>query len=131
MTNNNVNNNNGMSAIGSAAVSAVASILDSVVSGAANANLNKRTRLFNAQEAQKARDFQLEMWNKSNEYSSPLQTMQRLTEANLNPNLIYNSSGQSLTAASVPSASQASSNSSAFWSFEIFFSLACSVKYAA
>ena len=34
---------------------------------------NQMNNEFNAQEAQKARDFQLQMWNKQNEYNSPAQ----------------------------------------------------------
>ena len=36
-----------------------------------NAAQNQMNNDFNAREAQKARDFQLEMWNKQNEYNSP------------------------------------------------------------
>lgn len=42
-----------------------------------------------AKENQKARDFQLEMWNKANEYNLPSAQMVRLQEAGLNPNLVY------------------------------------------
>nr|QJB20384.1 MAG: DNA pilot protein [Microvirus sp.] len=33
----------------------------------------------------------LEMWNKANEYNAPSQQMSRLTEAGLNPNMVYGS----------------------------------------
>ena len=41
------------------------------------------------QENQKARDFNLEMWNRTNEYNKPKAMMDRFLEAGLNPNLIY------------------------------------------
>lgn len=36
-------------------------------------------------EAQKQRDFQLDMWNKNNEYNKPIEQMKRLSEAGINP----------------------------------------------
>ena len=36
-----------------------------------NISQNQMNNEFNAREAQKARDFQLEMWNRQNEYNSP------------------------------------------------------------
>lgn len=46
----------------------------------------------------------LEMWNRSNEYNSPLKQMERYTSAGLNPNLIYGSGSASAgnTATSLP-----------------------------
>lgn len=44
---------------------------------------------FIKKENQKARDFSLEMWNKTNEYNSPKAMMDRFISAGLNPNLIY------------------------------------------
>ena len=38
-----------------------------------------------------ARQHNIEMWNKQNQYNHPLQQMARLQEAGLNPNLIYGS----------------------------------------
>ena len=48
-----------------------------------------RDKKFIREENQKARDFQLEMWNKANEYNMPSAVMQRYKDAGLNPNLIY------------------------------------------
>lgn len=39
-----------------------------------------------------ARRFNLDMWHKQNRYNHPLQQMQRLEEAGLNPNMIYGAS---------------------------------------
>ena len=70
--------------------------LGSVVSGAigakstadankANLKINQMNNDFNAREAQKARDFQLDMWNKENEYNSASSQRKRLEEAGYNP----------------------------------------------
>ena len=44
---------------------------------------------FNAQEAQKTREWQEKMWNLNNEYNTPLAQVNRIQEAGLNPNLVY------------------------------------------
>lgn len=52
----------------------------------------------------KSRNFQREMFQKTNEYNAPTAQMQRLREAGLNPNLIYGgSSGGAAGTASQPS----------------------------
>lgn len=51
----------------------------------------------NQKLANQAQQYELEMWNKSNEYNSPQAQMKRLQQAGLNPNLVYgtgNVSGQ-------------------------------------
>lgn len=62
--------------------------------------------LYNHQ-AKKLIDYQykknVQMWNMQNEYNSPSSQMQRLTEAGLNPNLIYGSSANAGNADSMPS----------------------------
>jgi len=70
--------------------------LGSVISGAigakstadtnkTNLKINQMNNDFNAREAQKARDFQLDMWNKENEYNSASSQRKRLEEAGYNP----------------------------------------------
>lgn len=70
--------------------------LGSVISGAigakstsdankANLKINQMNNDFNAREAQKARDFQLDMWNKENEYNSASSQRKRLENAGYNP----------------------------------------------
>lgn len=41
---------------------------------------------------------QLRFWNLNNDYNSPVSVMQRLEEANLNPNLVYQNGGASYQA---------------------------------
>lgn len=70
--------------------------LGSVISGAVgarttsdtnktNLKINQMNNDFNAREAQKARDFQLDMWNKENEYNKASSQRKRLEEAGYNP----------------------------------------------
>lgn len=70
--------------------------LGSVISGAVgakstsdtnktNLKINQMNNDFNAREAQKARDFQLDMWNRENEYNSASSQRKRREEAGYNP----------------------------------------------
>lgn len=89
--------------------------LGSVVSGAigakttsdankANLKINQMNNDFNAREAQKARDFQLDMWNRENEYNTASSQRKRLEEAGYNP---YMSDAQAGTAAGMSGTSAA------------------------
>lgn len=90
--------------------------LGSVISGAigakttsdtnkTNLKINQMNNDFNAREAQKARDFQLDMWNRENEYNSASSQRQRLEHAGYNP---YMSDAQAGTAAGMSGTSSAS-----------------------
>jgi hypothetical protein len=92
----------------------IASSIGNVVStnktNKANMAINQMNNDFNAAEAEKARQFQLDMWNKTNEYNSASAQRSRLEEAGLNPYLMMNggsagiaqSSGSSAPASSSP-----------------------------
>lgn len=75
-----------------------------------NMAINQMNNDFNAAEAQKARDFQLDMWNRENSYNTASAQRQRLSEAGLNPYLmmsggnagIASSSGSSSPASAAP-----------------------------
>jgi hypothetical protein len=69
-----------------------------------NLKINQMNNDFNAREAQKARDFQLDMWNKENEYNSASSQRKRLEEAGYNP---YMSDAQAGTAAGMSGTSAA------------------------
>ena len=60
-----------------------------------NLKINQMNNDFNAREAQKARDFQLDMWNRENEYNSASAARKRLEDAGYNP---YMSDAQAGTA---------------------------------
>lgn len=70
----------------------------------ANLKINQMNNDFNAREAQKARDFQLDMWNKENEYNSASSQRKRLEEAGYNP---YMSDAQAGTATGMSGTSAA------------------------
>lgn len=70
-----------------------------------NLKINQMNNDFNAREAQKARDFQLSMWNKENEYNSASSQRKRLEEAGYNP---YMSDAQAGTATGMSGTSAAS-----------------------
>lgn len=89
--------------------------LGSVISGAigakttadtnkTNLKINQMNNDFNAREAQKARDFQLDMWNKENEYNSASSQRKRLEDAGYNP---YMSDAQAGTATGMSGTSAA------------------------
>ena len=75
-----------------------------------NMAINQMNNEFNAAEAEKARQFQLDMWNRTNEYNSASAQRSRLEEAGLNPYLMMNggSAGTALSSGSTSPASAAS-----------------------
>lgn len=79
-------------------------------SNSQNMKINKMNNEFNAREAEKARQYQTEMWNKTNEWNSPKNIRRRLEEAGYNPYLGMDSSNVG-TAQSVGSSSPASAAS--------------------
>lgn len=62
----------------------------------------KKANEANIQLAREARDYDSQMWNKSNLYNSPVQQMQRLTDAGLNKNLIYGTGNVAGLSSSTP-----------------------------
>ena len=73
-----------------------------------NMAINQMNNEFNAAEAEKARQFQLEMWNRTNEYNSPSAARQRRSEAGYNPYLGFEDSGTASSAGSTAPASASS-----------------------
>lgn len=69
-----------------------------------NLKINQMNNDFNAREAQKARDFQLDMWNRENEYNTASSQRKRLEDAGYNP---YMSDAQAGTAAGMSGTSAA------------------------
>lgn len=74
-----------------------------------NMAVNQMNNEFNAAEAEKARQFQLDMWNRTNEYNSASAQRSRLEDAGLNPYLMMNggSAGSAQSAGSSTPASAA------------------------
>lgn len=69
-----------------------------------NLKINQMNNDFNAREAQKARDFQLDMWNRENEYNTASSSRKRLEDAGYNP---YMSDAQAGTATGMSGTSAA------------------------
>ena len=100
--------------------SPVASLAGGLLGGVTNLIGNAMQNKAQAEEAQKARDFQreerdlqnqwnLDMWNMQNEYNTPEQQMQRMVEAGINPSAAAQGiSGNGSTAGSVQGASNGS-----------------------
>lgn len=95
--------------------------LGSVISGAigakstadsnkTNLKINQMNNDFNAREAQKARDFQLDMWNRENEYNKASSQRKRLEDAGYNP---YMSDAQAGSAAGMSGTSSATASGAA------------------
>lgn len=74
-----------------------------------NRLINQQNNEFNAAEAEKNRDYQTMMWNKTNEYNSPQALRQRYIDAGFNPALMMQ--GQSAGFASSAQGSAASAAS--------------------
>lgn len=87
--------------------SAVGNAVSTNKTNNANMAVNRMNNEFNAAEAEKARQFQLDMWNRTNEYNSASAQRSRLESAGLNPYLMMNG-GSAGTAQSSGSTSPAS-----------------------
>ena len=75
-----------------------------------NLKINQMNNDFNAREAQKARDFQLDMWNRENEYNSASSQRKRREEAGYNP---YMGDAQAGTATGMSGTSAATASGAA------------------
>lgn len=87
--------------------SAIGNIFGTKSSNSQNMKINQMNNEFNAREAEKARQYQTEMWNKTNDWNSPRNVRKRLQEAGYNPYLGLDSSNVG-TAQSAGSSSPAS-----------------------
>lgn len=96
--------------LASGAASLAGNLIGTSSSNSKNMRINKMNNEFNALEAEKARKYQTEMWNKTNEWNSPKNIRKRLEEAGYNPYLGMDSSNVG-TAQSAGSSSPASAAS--------------------
>lgn len=92
------------------AASLAGNTIGTASSNSKNMQINKMNNEFNALEAEKARRYQTEMWNKTNEWNSPKNVRKRLQEAGYNPYLGMDSSNVG-TASNAGSSSPASAAS--------------------
>ena len=84
-------------------VSSVGNAVSTNKTNKTNMAINQMNNEFNAAEAEKARQFQLDMWNRENEYNSASSQRQRLSEAGLNPYLMMNGGNAGVASSSGPS----------------------------
>lgn len=77
---------------GLGAISSLGNVFSSARSNSQNMKINRMNNEFNAREAEKARQYQTEMWNKTNDWNSPKNVRKRLQEAGYNPYLGLDSS---------------------------------------
>lgn len=68
----------------------------------ADKKAQQRQNRYNKKEAELAYQRQQEMWNLQNQYNSPANQMRLMTEAGLNPNLMYGGAGASSAAGKQP-----------------------------
>lgn len=90
---------------GMAAAGAVGSSLLSTAADAFNAWQNYS---YSKKLMAKQFHYQTKAWEMQNEYNLPINQMQRLSDANLNPHLVYGNGGASVTASTPGSVSQGS-----------------------
>lgn len=83
-------------------VGAVGNLVSGILSGNKNIKAIEAANKANKELADYQYGLNLDMWNRQNEYNSPVQQIQRLKEAGLNPNLMY-SQGDVGNAGSAPS----------------------------
>lgn len=89
-------------------IGAIGSLFGNIFDRNSQEKENEKNRQFAADQAQLSRDYNTEMWNRTNEYNSPKAQMERLMSAGLNPMLAYGSLGGS--SASMQSSSPASAS---------------------
>lgn len=85
-----------MSILGAAAIGAGASVIGGALGayGQSSANrtniqLQREQQAWAEKQAEKANQWNIEQWERENLYNSPMQQMQRIEQAGLNPNLMY------------------------------------------
>jgi len=88
-------------AIAAPLIAGGASVLGQGINAYSGAKMNKRAERFAIKSYNTQRADMLKDWNMQNEYNSPSAAMQRLRQANLNPNLIYGN-GQAVEMAAQP-----------------------------
>lgn len=87
----------GLTTLASTVGSGVMNYLGVKETNEANRQIASDNRDWQAEESQKERDYQMEMWDKNNAYNSPSAEKSRLMEAGLNPFLGNSQLGQGST----------------------------------
>lgn len=82
---------------GNAAKSAASGYVGPAITAGAGVIGTLLTNRANRKEAERAREWQEEMWNKQNEYNLPVNQVARLKEAGINPNLAFGSAASAMS----------------------------------
>lgn len=82
-------------------VSAGGGIAASIINNRAARKENERNREYNLKLAQMQNQWNIEQWQRENDYNSPMAQIQRLKEAGINPDMVYGG-GIANTSASSP-----------------------------
>ena len=81
------------------AISAGSQLASTAIGAAAQGKMNKKQRRWNEKMYAMQRADALTDWRMQNEYNSPMAQMQRLTDAGLNPNLVYGNGAEAQSGA--------------------------------
>lgn len=79
----------GAAAIGGSIINGALGAFGQSSANRANIRLQREQNTWNEKQAEKANQWNLQQWERENLYNSPMQQMQRLEQAGLNPNLMY------------------------------------------
>lgn len=116
--------------LGSAIIGGLTNLWGQSMANSANSKEAQKNRDFQREERIAAQDWNLEMWNKENEYNTPAAQMQRMIEAGINPSAAAQGiSGNGNTAGSI-AASQPAQGSLAAPHQNVLSGLANSVNTA-
>lgn len=72
-----------------AALSAIGGLVGGLASAGANLFMNERNNKTNAAQARLQNQWNIEQWNRENEYNLPVNQVQRMMDAGINPGLYY------------------------------------------
>lgn len=94
--------------LGSAALGALDTGLNMVSNIVTNKINSKEQFKYQSQLMKQQNDWNLEMWNRNNDYNSPDSVVRRLLAAGLNPSMVLSNSGSVTSASAAPSAASGS-----------------------
>lgn len=84
------------------ALSAIGGLVGGLASAGANLYMNERNNEANAAQARLQNQWNIEQWNRENEYNLPVNQVQRMKDAGLNPGLYYGQNQMMNEAAASP-----------------------------
>lgn len=91
----------------SSLISGIFGLIGSVVTSRANNEAVDKTNAANAEMMREQNAFNVDMWNRQNEYNLPINQMNRLKEAGINPALAYTNGVSGNSATSAPTSASA------------------------